>query len=1037
VAAAARDPRKRLGPFVLLSELGRGGMGVVFRAWDSRLRRVIALKTLLATDAPEGGSELARFEREVEAMARLRHPNIVRIHETGHLGGRRYFVMDLVDGAPFSKRALDKANPLPLDAAIAAVRDAALAVHHANEQGIVHRDMKPGNMLVGKDGHVSVIDFGLARLVDRKTRLTKSNAVMGTPAYMPPEQAGEDDLPVDRRSDVYSLGATLYFALTGEPPFVRDGTFPLIAAVLTEPPVPPGKKNSRIGRDLDAVCLRCLEKKPQDRYATALELAQDLDRYLAGKATLARPRGVLGRLGRSRRGRLAAPAMAALLLAAGIGAYGFLGGSEGKADSRGAPGAAAVGSGSAAPSAPPPAAVVVSGLPSGAQRLGRMRLDGVLGSDPTRARFPLTCVAALPGGRHVIAGTQEDLLRWDLERGDFEVIGRCNIESIATSADGRHAFTVEVNGREGKPSRIDAWDLASTARPLASSMLGPPGGANWASGRGIAIDGQAKLVLTGWQSEKLALFSAEDGSLLALVDMRAGTPPPDGKFLRASTVALSEDGRTALAGLEDGYGVFVARQYAIEDGPGAGAKVMTVKSTFALRRRALSLAISRDGTVGAVGDDTGSLFRLDLAGGKEAVEIPAAGCGEAVSQVAFRADGRVLAGSLDGTLEVVDLGGGAVVKKTRARTQVYGFAFLPGERVAVAGSDFRVSVVDLAAPGGAVAGPAGKDPGHSDTVEVLASSSDGTRVLSGSRDRTLRLWDVATGAVLQTFVGHVTELRAAALSEDGRRAISVAWHSHVDADGERGDAQDLHARLWDTASGARVARTMALDRERQAPVELCSVALSVDGSQAFLAVNAGDGQPSIYHWRTADPDPASPIENESVFPQTPTRTMAGVPGSARLRALAASSDGSVRLVELDETGEPARLVEGAPGDVGLAGGLVTGLAAARHEGGFLGGMASGELCLWPKPEDIAKPVASRPGHVGPVRALAFSPDGRRAVSLGETDGDVFLWSTAPLQKTGSLEFKGDLRPRSVAFPDDRTVLVGTSRGLILRYSEGK
>ncbi|MBI3725101.1 protein kinase [bacterium] len=324
VDRARSDPSKRFGPFVLLSELGKGGMGVVFRAHDERLRRVVALKRILpGTDVTD--EMVARFRREAEAVAKLRHPNIVSVHDAGVLEGSHYISMDFIEGATLERRlAVSKEGGprrLSLAKAIEVVRDVARAVHHAHEKGVLHRDLKPANVLLDASDRPFVLDFGLASVRGSQTRLTKTGAAMGTPAYMPPEQASGEK--TDERSDVYSLGATLYQVLTGHPPFSGTSDVNMIVAVLTKDPVPPGEINRRAAGDLETICLRCLEKEPSRRYASARDLADELDRYFAGDAIAARPLGPLARLARrARRNKLASALVALAVLLAGSVAVG-------------------------------------------------------------------------------------------------------------------------------------------------------------------------------------------------------------------------------------------------------------------------------------------------------------------------------------------------------------------------------------------------------------------------------------------------------------------------------------------------------------------------------------------------------------------------------------------------------------------------------------------------------------------------------------------------------------------------------------------
>jgi hypothetical protein len=317
VAAARADPRRRFGHFLVLAELGRGGMGIVYKAWDDALGRTVALK-LLAADADAAARE--RFHREALAVARLRHPSIVAIHDAGEANGHGWIAMDFIDGMTLDKRIKERA--LPLNRGIEVLRAVARAIHYAHEQGIVHRDLKPQNVILGSGDHPFVLDFGLATALVSEGAITKTGSMLGTPAYMPPEQVEGSSADVSARSDVYSLGATLYHVIAGRPPFGGGSELNLIAALLTKDPDPPSRFNRRALGDLDTIALKCLEKDPAKRYGTAEELAQELERWLNGDAIVARPLGFFARTARRvRRNALAvaAASVAALVSAGAIG----------------------------------------------------------------------------------------------------------------------------------------------------------------------------------------------------------------------------------------------------------------------------------------------------------------------------------------------------------------------------------------------------------------------------------------------------------------------------------------------------------------------------------------------------------------------------------------------------------------------------------------------------------------------------------------------------------------------------------------------
>ncbi len=278
---------KPFGKYRLLDRLGKGGMGVVFKALDTELGRTVALKALLDEEAADE-NVLRRFQREARSAARLRHPNIVPIHEIGEVDSKHYFTMDLVEGSDLD--AMVEKGPLPPKRAVEVLRDAARAVAYAHEQGIIHRDIKPSNILVDKTGRILLTDFGLAKdqSIDQ-TKLTMSGELLGTPAYMAPEQARGKGVAVGPQSDVYSLGAVLYHLLTGKLPFDRATPMEVLLAVIGSEPLPPRKLNPKVHPDVETICLKAMEKSPVKRYLSAAALADDCDRFLRGEPILAKP----------------------------------------------------------------------------------------------------------------------------------------------------------------------------------------------------------------------------------------------------------------------------------------------------------------------------------------------------------------------------------------------------------------------------------------------------------------------------------------------------------------------------------------------------------------------------------------------------------------------------------------------------------------------------------------------------------------------------------------------------------------------------
>jgi serine/threonine protein kinase/Tfp pilus assembly protein PilF len=280
------------GDYELLEQIGRGGQGIVFRARQKSLNRIVALKVIglghWATEA-----HVKRFRREAEAAARLEHPGIVPIHEVGERDGSCYFSMKFVEGGQLDE--VTKREPMPIRRAVELIAKVARTVHYAHEHGILHRDIKPGNILLDQKGEPNLTDFGLARLVESESSVTHTLEVLGTPSYMAPEQAVGNNAAVSSVTDVYGLGAVLYQLLTGQPPFAGGTTYETIKLLLDSEPRQPRLLNPKIDRDLSTICLKCLEKDPKRRYSSALALAEDLERWLKHEPIQARRSGILAR----------------------------------------------------------------------------------------------------------------------------------------------------------------------------------------------------------------------------------------------------------------------------------------------------------------------------------------------------------------------------------------------------------------------------------------------------------------------------------------------------------------------------------------------------------------------------------------------------------------------------------------------------------------------------------------------------------------------------------------------------------------------
>jgi eukaryotic-like serine/threonine-protein kinase len=322
LGASSPDRIRCFGDYEIIREIARGGMGVVFQARQVSLNRPVALKMILAGQLANE-TDVKRFYTEAEAAANLDHPGIVPVYEVGQHDAQHYFSMGFVEGQSLAQRLAD--GPLPPREAAALLVKVAEAIEYAHRRGVIHRDLKPGNILLDRNGNPRVTDFGLAKKLQGDSGLSGSGQIIGTPSYMPPEQAGGRRGEVGPAADVYALGAMLYALVTGRPPFQAATPMDTVLMVVSEEPVPPRRLNAAIPRDLETIDLKCLEKEPGKRYASAAALGDDLRRYLGGEPIVARPVTPLERgLKWARRRPAIAGLAAALMLATVLGVAGIV-----------------------------------------------------------------------------------------------------------------------------------------------------------------------------------------------------------------------------------------------------------------------------------------------------------------------------------------------------------------------------------------------------------------------------------------------------------------------------------------------------------------------------------------------------------------------------------------------------------------------------------------------------------------------------------------------------------------------------------------
>jgi WD40 repeat protein/tRNA A-37 threonylcarbamoyl transferase component Bud32 len=959
--AAAEAQDRCVGDYDLLERIGQGGMGIIYKARQRSLQRLVALK-MIRSDRLASPADHLRFRSEAEAVASLDHPHIVPIYEVGTHNGQPFFSMKLIEGGSLAERLPALAADPRAGAGLLAT--VARAVHYAHQRGLLHRDLKPANILLDEQGRPHVSDFGLAKRLGPKPgeeSLTEQGAIVGTPNYMAPEQAASRG-GVSTATDVHSLGAILYELLTGRPPFSADSPLETLRLLLERDPAPPRSVNRHVDRDLETVCLKCLQKEPHQRYRSAEALADDLERWLRGEPIRARPVSRRERLLKWARRRPHLAALATLLVVALVGGFVGVCWQWQRAESEGQKAAdvAKVERRTAYAYAIPLAHAQWLAGNAGAAEQTLQNADASLRGWEWhylrrlfRARQLATleghqhgvlAVAFSPDGWHVASGDEAGVVKvWD-RRTERELLTLANhtgpVSAVAFSPDGTYLASGGADGavRVGDATtgqalttfRAHAGGVTGLAfDPIPPAAKGPAAGERrpaWrlaSMGEGTRLHAELKIweatsgrVLGGWSREHL---------------LTAVAYSPDGKYLATAGLDGEVTGWDAVT-LQPDRAFHTYKRVNVQVFPFPN-----------------SVSFSADGSWVATAGSDGLVRVWDTATAQQSFSTLTANKA-AIYGLAFAGpDGRILAAATaDNTIQAWFTKSRMHAFSLRGHTRpVKAVASSPDGRCLVSASlDRTVKLWDISQ----------RDDDltlrlPNQGVTRIALAPDGARLASATRDRALRLWDVASGKtvfVLRTLPETVLDL---AFSPDGGQLACAG------ADGT--------VRLRDAAAGAEVA---ALEGHA-GPVH--AVAFRPDG--ATLASAGADGTVRLWEMPSGR---ASFILHTAA----PVNAVAFSPEGDRLAA--ACDDGVVRLWDastgregqaLSKVGGPAYAVAFSPDGQKLA-------AACRDEAIRIWDATTGKL------------VRTLHGHAGAVRGLAYGP-GERLASAGD-DRVVRVWDPA-------------------------------------------
>lgn len=980
-ASTVVAPPAQIDGYEILGELGRGGMGVVYKAWHAKLHRVVALKMLLGGDFARDDYRV-RFRAEAEAFARLQHPNIIQIFDIGEWYAPAasapvpYFTLECVEGGSLGARMAG--NPLPPQRAASWLSTLARAVHHAHGQGIVHRDLKPSNVLLTADGQIKLGDFGVAKQLSGSDLKTLGGLLVGTPEYMAPEQADGQGGDAGPSADVYALGAILYAMLTGRPPFQSASVLDTLEQVRSQEPVSPRRLQPAIPRDLETICLKCLNKDPKRRYAGADELAEDLDRFSDGLTIRARPAGPAETAWKWARRRPSVALLSAATVLVTVLSF-----------------------------------VLVfwqwQAEVAANERAQRARRDAVREQAELALSQGMTLCDRGEVGHGLLwlsrslelskeAGTANldrairiNLADWGAQVSRPRLSSRlpAPILDLAFGRDGKTLAAV------GKSRNIGLWDLGSKEEEVSTLVLGDLGESQWVER--VALNPRDPGVMVTVDAEGHANF-------WDVADRQLDGPPllhPPSHGIWG--LAFHPDGRRLVTSCDDG----MARWWDVATRTQIGEPLR-----HSDRVGYYSLALSPDGRRLVTGGRDHRAVLWDVASG-EPIGQPLMHTSP-VHMLAFCGDGRrVITGTRDGKLHVWDPDTSRVVELPPQGSSVSALAVSPDGRTFATGTANGVVRLWDATRLGQV----GQTSKLVTAVTGLAFHPDGRTLAIGQDDGVIRLWDVPEPKAIGTLKSLNVPVKNVAFDREGTRLLvggskGAQWWGLSD-DLARGPR--MHSDRYEPSG-------MAFSEAKQRPFEIVdlveAIVVSPDGRTLATARWSGDEAHVRGRLEIWDAGTGERLRVSSEQP-SPLLGVAYSPDSRRVVTWSGSAR-SALLWDVADLRHPRPILKNL--DTAIQ------QAVFSHDGKTIL-VAGREVTarLWDVASDREVVPATRPQHGYPVTAVAFNPSGTM-MATGCLDGSVRLWSYPDVSLAHDVRGNAGEVVAATFSPDSRILLTASHDG---------